>query len=77
TCVAKESPSRMTTLKSRILDNVKMNNTHPTKLAAYEDSLVGNDPFEDGNFTKEPRVVNEMLPVEDDSGTNETKTQVI
>lgn len=54
-----------------------MNITLRTKLAAYEDSLVGNDPFEDGNYTKEPRVVKEKLPVEDDSGTNETKNQVM
>ncbi|BDP78507.1 hypothetical protein EfmAA242_27350 [Enterococcus faecium] len=39
--------------------------------------MVGNDPFEDGNYTKEPRVVKEKLPVEDDSGTNETKNQVM
>ncbi|HBK6942749.1 TPA: ATP-dependent RecD-like DNA helicase [Enterococcus faecium] len=77
TCVANESASRMTTLKSRIMDNDKMNITLRTKLAAYEDSLVGNDPFEDGNYTKEPRVVKEKLPVEDDSGTNETKNQVM
>ncbi|MGC2986341.1 ATP-binding domain-containing protein, partial [Enterococcus faecium] len=51
TCVANESASRMTTLKSRIIDNDKMNITLRTNLPAKEHSLVGNDPFDDGNYT--------------------------
>ncbi len=48
-----------------------------TKLAAYEDSLIGNDPFEDGTYTKESQDIKEQLPIKDDSGTNESKNQVI
>ena len=77
TCVANESASRMTTLKSRIIDNEKMTITLRTKLAAYEDSLIGNDPFEDGTYTKESQDIKEQLPIKDDSGTNESKNQVM
>ena len=52
TCVANESASRMTTLKKRIEENDSMSLVTRTKLVAYEDSLVGNDPFEEGNYTK-------------------------
>ncbi|MBF8807432.1 MAG: ATP-dependent RecD-like DNA helicase [Enterococcus lacertideformus] len=51
TCVANESASRRTTLKKRIEENDSMSLVTRTKLVAYEDSLVGNDPFEEGTYT--------------------------
>ncbi|MBO0432358.1 ATP-dependent RecD-like DNA helicase [Enterococcus sp. DIV0660C] len=53
TCVKNETASRMTTLKRRIEENDSMTLVTRTKLTAYEDSLVGNDPFEDGSYTSE------------------------
>ncbi|MEY8445417.1 ATP-dependent RecD-like DNA helicase [Enterococcus ratti] len=51
TCVTNESASRLTTLKKRIEENDKMSIVTQTKLAAYEDSLVSNDPFEERTDT--------------------------
>ena len=53
TCVKNETASRMTTLKRRIEENDSMTLVTRTKLTAYEDSLAGNDPFEDGSYTSE------------------------
>lgn len=47
TCVANESASRLTTLKKRIEGNSEISLSIRTKLAAYENSLIGNDPFKD------------------------------
>lgn len=51
TCVKNESASRKTTLKKRIEENEQMTIATRTKLVAYEDSLSGSDPFEDGSYT--------------------------
>lgn len=51
TCVKNESASRKTTLKKRIEENEQMTMATRTKLVAYEDSLSGSDPFEDGSYT--------------------------
>jgi exodeoxyribonuclease V alpha subunit len=58
TCVKNESAVRLTTLKERIIHNDQMSLTIRTKLTAYEDSLAGDDPFEDGVYTtpEEPKV---------------------
>ncbi|RDC49014.1 ATP-dependent RecD-like DNA helicase, partial [Acinetobacter sp. RIT592] len=50
TCAKNESAVRLTTLKKRIEDNEMTLNLR-TKLAAYEDSLTGDDPFEEGTYS--------------------------
>lgn len=64
TCVVNESASRMTTLKKRIEENDRMSLTTRTKLVAYEDSLVGNDPFEEGTYTNAGETINSKETVE-------------
>lgn len=52
TCVAHESASRLTTLKERILSAGEMTFTIKSKLEAFEDSLVGDNPFSDQTVEK-------------------------
>ena len=48
-----------------------------TKLAAYEDSLIEMIHLKMGPIRKESQDIKEQLPIKDDSGTNESKNQVM
>ncbi|MBL1229793.1 ATP-dependent RecD-like DNA helicase [Enterococcus sp. BWB1-3] len=62
-CVNRESASRMTTLKQRILDAGGMTLTLRTQLEAYEEGLMKESPFTEVEESSEREAVSSKAPV--------------